>query len=128
MWLVRDRTIRLDRVEKNLFAAQTILSDPQYMSTVGEKNPIALATAEYLRGRVKLQEELARAVALSGNTTVEAQDNAYVAELRDNYVAALEQKYPGFKRVHEIYFNNDKLNDISFYQTGYGYNRHNYRH
>jgi hypothetical protein len=121
MWLVRDRTIRLDRVEKNLFAAQTILSDPQYMSTVGEKNPIALATAEYLRGRVKLQEELARAVALSGNTTVEAQDNAYVAELRDNYVAALEQKYPGFKRVHEIYFNNDKLNDISFYQTGYGF-------
>jgi hypothetical protein len=120
-WLVRDRNIRLDRVERNLFAAQTIVNDPQYMSTVGAKNPVALAIAEYMGGRVQLQEELARASAASGYKTIEAQDNAYVAELRDNYVNALEQKYPGFKRVHEIYFNNDKLNPIEFYATGYGF-------
>ena len=122
MWAVRDRTIRLDRVEKNLFAAQSILSDSNYMSTVGQKNPIALATAEYLRGREVLVEELKRATAISGNTTIDAQSNAYVAELRDNYVAALEKKYPGFQRVHEIYFNNDKLLDnTQKYQTGYGF-------
>jgi hypothetical protein len=121
MWAVRDRTIRLDRVEKNLFAAQSILSDSNYMSTVGSKNPIALATAEYLRGREVLAQELQRAIAVSGNTTIDAQSNAYVAELRDNYVAALEKKYPGFQRVHEIYFNNDKLLDIQKYQTGYGF-------
>jgi len=120
-WLVRDRNIRLDRVEKNLFAAQTIVNDQKYMSTVGSKNPVALAIAEYLDGRVKLQEELERAKARSGYKTVDAQDNAYVAALRDNYVDALEQKYPGFKRVHEIYFNNDKLNPIEFYATGYGF-------
>jgi hypothetical protein len=120
-WLVRDRTIRLDRVEKNLFAAQTIVNDSNYMSTVGSKNPVALAVAEYLRGRVKLQEELARASAASGYKTIDAQDNAYVAQLRDNYVASLEQKYPGFQRVHEIYFNNDKLAPIEFYATGYGF-------
>jgi hypothetical protein len=91
------------------------------MSTVGEKNPMALATAEYLRGRAKLQEELARAIAISGNTTIDAQSNSYVADLRDNYVAALDKKYPGFQRVHEIYFNNDKLLDIQKYQIGYGF-------
>jgi hypothetical protein len=121
MWAVRDKNIRQDRVEKNLFAAQFVLSDPQYMSTVGEKNPMALATAEYLRGRAKLQEELARAIAISGNTTIDAQSNSYVADLRDNYVAALDKKYPGFQRVHEIYFNNDKLLDIQKYQIGYGF-------
>jgi hypothetical protein len=121
LWLVRDRNIRLDRVEKNLFAAQAIVNDPQYMATVGKKNPVALAIAEYMSGRVMLQQELERASAASGYKTIDAQDNAYVAELRDNYVNALEQKYPGFKRVHEIYFNNDKLNPIEFYATGYGF-------
>ena len=121
LWLVRDRTIRLDRVEKNLFAAQTIVNDSQYMSTVGSKNPVALAIAEYLEGRKVLQEELARATSRTGYTTINAQDNAYIAQLRDDYVGVLEQKYPGFKRVHEIYFNNDKLAPIEFYATGYGF-------
>jgi hypothetical protein len=91
------------------------------METVGSKNPMALATAEYLRGRVKLMEEFERARAKSGKNTLDAEDNAYVADLRDNYVKALDQKYPGFQRVHNIYFNNDKLNDTLKYQTGYGF-------
>ena len=91
------------------------------METVGKNNPMALAIAEYLRGRVTMQEKFAEAVAISGNTTIDASRNAYIAELRDNYVKALEQKYPGFQRVHDIYFNNDKLTDISIYQTGYGF-------
>ena len=121
IWSARDETIRQNRVEKNLSAAQLIVSNSNYMSTVGSKNPMALATAEYLRGRVVLQEQLAIAVAASGNTTIDASKNAYVAELRDNYVKALDAKYPGFQRVHDIYFNNDKLNDIEIYETGYGF-------
>ena len=121
MWGARDKQIRQNRVEKNIAAAQLVLSNSKYMETVGTNNPMALATAEYLRGRVVLQEELARAVAISGNTTIDASKNAYVAELRDNYVAALDKKYPGFQRVHDIYFNNDKLNDTSIYQTGYAF-------
>jgi hypothetical protein len=113
--------MRRNRVEKNIAAAKLILSNSKYMETVGNNNPMALATAEYLRGRVALQEELARAIARSGNVTIDASKNAYVAELRDNYVAALDKKYPGFQRVHDIYFNNDKLNDISIYETGYGF-------
>ena len=121
LWLARDENMRRNRVEKNLAAATLVLSDSNYMKTVGTKNPMAMATAEYLRGRVRLQEELARAIAASGNTTIEASKNAYVADLRDNYVKALDKKYPGFQRVHDIYFNNDKLNDLSMYQTSYGF-------
>jgi hypothetical protein len=121
LWLARDEVMRRNRVEKNLAAATLVLSDAKYMETVGNNNPMAMATAEYLRGRVKLQEELERAIAASGNTTIDASKNAYVADLRDNYVKALDQKYPGFQRVHDIYFNNDKLNDTSIYQTGYAF-------
>lgn len=121
LWLARPETMRRNRVERNLSAATLVISNSNYMSTVGSKNPMAMATAEYLRGRVKLQEELARAIAASGNTTITASRNAYVADLRDNYVKALEQKYPGFQRVHDIYFNNDGLEDISKYQASYGF-------
>ena len=121
LWMVRDQKIRQNRVEKNLSAAALVVSDSTYMETVGKNNPMALAIAEYLRGRVTMQEKFAEAVAISGNTTIDASRNAYIAELRDNYVKALEQKYPGFQRVHDIYFNNDKLTDISIYQTGYGF-------
>ena len=121
IWSARDETIRQNRVEKNLSAAQLIVSNSNYMSTVGSKNPMALATAEYLRGRKTLQKQLAIAIENSGNTTIDASKNAYVAELRDNYVKALDAKYPGFQRVHDIYFNNDKLNDIAIYETGYGF-------
>jgi len=121
LWLARDENMRRNRVEKNLASATLIVLDSNYMDTVGSKNPMALATAEYLRGRVRLQEELDRAIARSGKTTIDALGNAYVADLRDNYVKELEQKYPGFQRVHDIYFNNDKLNDISMYQTSYGF-------
>ena len=121
IWGARDETMRRNRVEKNIATAALILSDSNYMETVGTKNPMALATAEYLRGRVKLMEEFERARAKSGKTTLDAEGNAYVADLRDNYVKALDQKYPGFQRVHNIYFNNDKLNDTLKYQTGYGF-------
>lgn len=121
LWLARDENMRRNRVEKNLAAATLVLSDSKYMETVGVNNPMAMATAEYLRGRVKLQEELERAIAISGNTTIDASRNAYVADLRDNYVKALDQKYPGFQRVHDIYFNNDKLEKLDKYETGYGF-------
>jgi hypothetical protein len=121
LWLARDEVMRRNRVEKNLAAATLVLSDAKYMETVGNNNPMAMATAEYLRGRVKLQEELERAIAASGNTTIDASRNAYVADLRDNYVKALDQKYPGFQRVHDIYFNNDKLEKLDKYETGYGF-------
>jgi hypothetical protein len=121
LWLARDENMRRNRVEKNLAAAMLVVSDSNYMDTIASKNPMALATAEYLRGRVKLQGELEKAIERSGYTTIDAQDNAYVAQLRDEYVKALEQRYPGFQRVHDIYFNNDKLNDISMYQTSYGF-------
>lgn len=121
IWATREQKIRQNRVEKNLAAAAVILSDPTYMETVGNNNPVAKGIAEYLRGRVKLQKELEKAKAISGNKTIDASKNAYVAQLRDDYVKALDAKYPGFQRVHEIYFNNDKLEDISIYQNVYGF-------
>jgi hypothetical protein len=121
IWAAREQKIRQNRVEKNLAAASVIVTDAKYMETFGKDNPVALAVAEYLRGRVKLQAKLAEAIAISGNTTIDAKNNAYVAEMRDEYVKALDARYPGFQRVHEIYFNNDKLQDISIYQNVYGF-------
>lgn len=115
IWAERQVTLRVNRVEKNLAAAQMIITDPNFKNTVGAKNSMAPAVREYLKARQSLIEELDRARAASGRKTIGAKANAYVEELRDNVVAEIDRAYPGFQRVFDIYFSGDKLNDISIY-------------
>jgi hypothetical protein len=96
--------------------------DDNFSNTVGANSPISQAVKEYLIARQELLIMFEQAKQESGRTTLEAADNAYIAEMRDNVVSILETKYPGFQRVHDIYFNNDPLTPITQYQTGYGFN------
>jgi len=122
LWGARDKKIRQNRVEKNIAAASLIVFDDNFSKTVGENSTIPQAVKEYLVARQELLVMFEEAKLASGRTTLEAADNAYIAEIRDNLVSILDTKYPGFQRVYDIYFNNDPLTPITQYQTGYGFN------
>jgi hypothetical protein len=122
VWGARDKKIRQNRVEKNVAAASLIVFDNNFSKTVGVNSPISQAVKEYLIGRQELIIMFEEAKQESGRTTLEAADNAYIAEMRDNFVSILETRYPGFQRVYDIYFNNDPLTPITQYETGYGFN------
>ena len=122
IWGARDKKIRQNRVEKNIAAASLIVFDDNFIETVGANSSISKAVKEYLIGRQELLIMFEQAKQESGRTTLEAADNAYIAEMRDNLVSIIEARYPGFQRVHDIYFNNDPLTPITQYETGYGFN------
>jgi hypothetical protein len=122
MWGARDQKIRQNRVEKNVATASLIVFDDNFSKTVGANSTNAQAVKEYLIAREQLVIMFEDAKRESGRTTLEAADNAYIAELRDNLVKVLDTRYPGFQRVHDIYFNDDPLTPITQYQTGYGFN------
>jgi hypothetical protein len=122
VWGARDQKIRQNRVEKNVAAASLIVFDDKFAETVGANSTVAQAVKEYLIARQELIVMFEEAKRSSGRTTLEAADNAYIADLRDNLVAVLESRYPGFQRVYDVYFNDDPLTPITQYQTGYGFN------
>ena len=121
LWGARDVTSRQNRVDKNVALVQEMLSNSNYMNTVGKNIPTVTAMQEYVKARGKLMAELEVAKEASGRKTVDARANAYVGEALDLVVSELDRMYPGFRRVHDIYFNGDKLGDVSVYTSGYGY-------
>ena len=121
LWGARDVTSRQNRVDKNVALVQEMLSNSNYMNTVGKNIPTVTAMQEYIKARGKLMAELEVAKEASGRKTIDARANAYVGEALDLVVSELDRMYPGFRRVHDIYFNGDKLGDVSVYTSGYGY-------
>jgi hypothetical protein len=121
LWTAAQRNMRMNRVELNLAAASIFVNNTAYMTNTGMSINEVQGIAIYLRERQNLIAELAVARKASGRETLDARDNQYVAAMRDDLVAEIDKQHPGFQRVFDIYFNGDKLNDISKYLAAYSY-------
>jgi len=111
-WADDKSSMDTKRVAKNLRAVNYIISNKEFMSDIGKKNPIWKAAKEWMQIRNTLAGELLRRKSLGLSYSVNAQDNEDIVDLRDKSAKALKKKYPGFTDVYERFLANDALDSV----------------
>lgn len=117
LWGDRVKGFQQNKSDINISVIKRFMYDSNYMSTVGNRLDTVKAIKDYMDAREVIKSELDAYRDKTGVKSIDSKSNAWFAEWRDNVVASIADKHPGFQSIYNRYLQDDTFDNRVDYSS-----------